>query len=65
MGLVMGCIMLSTSLTDAYAAAQGTAEVTVLHIFGLPVELVGFQGGIIVALLISIVTCLLYTSRCV
>ena len=27
MGLVMGCIMLSTSLTDAYAAAQGTAEV--------------------------------------
>ncbi len=56
MGLVMGCIMLSTSLTDAYAAAQGTAEVTVLHIFGLPVELVGFQGGIIVALLIGIVT---------
>ena len=45
MGLVMGCIMLSNSLTDAYAAAQGTAEVTVLHIFGLPVELVGFQGG--------------------
>ena len=56
MGIVMGCIMLSTSLTDAYAAAQGTAEVTVLHIFGLPVELVGFQGGIIVALLIGIVT---------
>ena len=56
MGLVMGCIMLSGSLTDAYAAAQGTAEVTTLHIFGLPVELVGFQGGIIVALLIGIVT---------
>ena len=56
MGLVMGCIMLSNSLTDAYAAAQGTAEVTVLHIFGLPVELVGFQGGIIVALLIGVVT---------
>ena len=56
MGLVMGCIMLSNSLTDAYAAAQGTAEVTVLHIFGLPVELVGFQGGIIVALLIGVIT---------
>ena len=56
MGLVMGCIMLSGSLTDAYAAAQGTAEVTILHIFGLPVELVGFQGGIIVALLIGVVT---------
>lgn len=56
MGLVMGCIMLSNSLADAYAAAQGTAEITTLHIFGLPVELVGFQGGIIVALLIGIVT---------
>ena len=56
MGLVMGCIMLSNSLADAHAAAQGTAEITTLHIFGLPVELVGFQGGIIVALLIGIVT---------
>ena len=56
MGLVIGCIMLSTSLADAYAAAQGTVDVTTLHIFGLPVELVGFQGGIIVALLIGIVT---------
>lgn len=56
MGLVIGCIMLSTSLADAYAAAQGTVEVTTLHIFGIPVELVGFQGGIIVALLIGIVT---------
>lgn len=56
MGLVIGCIMLSTSLADAYAAAQGTVDVMTLHIFGLPVELVGFQGGIIVALLIGIVT---------
>ena len=56
LGIVMGCIMLSNSLADAYAAAQGTAEVTTLHIFGLPVELVGFQGGIIVALLMGWVT---------
>ncbi len=56
MGIVMGCIMLSTSLADAYAAAQGTVEVTTLHIFGLSVDLIGFQGGIIVALLIGIVT---------
>ncbi len=56
LGIVMGCIMLSNSLTDAYAAAQGTAEVTTLHIFGLGVELVGFQGGIIVALLMGFVT---------
>lgn len=56
LGIVIGCIMLSGSLTDAYAAAQGTAEVTTLHIFGLGVKLVGFQGGIIVALLMGFVT---------
>ncbi len=56
LGIVIGCIMLSNSLADAYAAAQGTAEVTTLRIFGLGVELVGFQGGIIVALLMGFVT---------
>lgn len=56
LGIVIGCIMLSNSLADAYAAAQGTVDVEVLHIFGFPVELVGFQGGIIVALLIGVVT---------
>lgn len=56
MGIVIGCIMLTNSLVDAYAAAQGTVEVTTLHIFGFGVDLVGFQGGIIVALLIGIVT---------
>lgn len=56
MGIVIGCIMLTSSLADAGAAAQGTVEVTTLHIFGLPVDLIGFQGGIIVALLIGIVT---------
>lgn len=56
MGIVIGCIMLSNSLADAYAAALGTVDVTTLHIFGFNVELVGFQGGIIVALLIGIVT---------
>ena len=56
LGIVIGCIMLSPSLADAYAAAQGTVEVTTLHIFGLSVGLVGFQGGIIVALLMGVVT---------
>ena len=56
LGIVIGCIMLTNSLADASAAAQGTVEVTTLHIFGFPVELIGFQGGIIVALLIGIVT---------
>ena len=56
LGIVMGCIMLSDSLANAYAAAQGTVEATTLHIFGLGVDLVGFQGGIIVALLMGFVT---------
>ena len=56
LGIVIGCIMLSDSLAKAYSAAQGTAEVTTLHIFGMGVELVGFQGGIIVALLMGFVT---------
>lgn len=42
MGIVMGCIMLSNSLADAYAAAQGTVDVTTLHIFGVGVDLIGF-----------------------
>lgn len=56
LGIVIGCIMLSDSLANAYSAAQGTVEVTTLHIFGMGVDLVGFQGGIIVALLIGFVT---------
>ena len=35
-------------MPDASAAAQGTVEVTTLHIFSIPVDLIGFQGGIIV-----------------
>lgn len=56
LGIVIGCIMLSDSLANAYSAAQGTVEVTTLHIFGMGVDLVGFQGGIIVALLMGFVT---------
>lgn len=56
LGIVIGCIMLSDSLANAYSAAQGTVEVTTLHIFGMGVKLVGFQGGIIVALLMGFVT---------
>ena len=55
LGLVMGAIMLSNSLADAYAAAQGTVDVEVIHLFGIPIELVGFQGGIIIALMMGFV----------
>ena len=48
--------METLSVLLSEAAAQGTVEVTTLHIFGLPVALVGFQGGIIVALLMGWLT---------
>lgn len=53
MGLVLGCIMLSGSLTDAYAAAQGTAAFETIRLLGIPVDLIGFQGGIIIALMMG------------
>ena len=55
LGLVVGAIMLSNSLSDAYQAAQGLVEPEVINLFGLNVELIGYQGGIIVALMIGIV----------
>ena len=57
MRAVVRCEPVSYTHLDVYKRqAQGTVDVTTLHIFGLPVDLIGFQGGIIVALLIGIVT---------
>lgn len=56
LGIVMGAIMLSANLTNAYDAAQGLATPETLSLFGVPIELVGFQGGIIIALMIGWVT---------
>lgn len=56
LGIVMGAIMLSANLTNAYDAAQGLAAPETLSLFGVPIELVGFQGGIIIALMIGWVT---------
>lgn len=53
LGMVVGAIMLDGSLANAYAAAQGTVTPEILHLFGMNVELVGFQGGIIIALMMG------------
>lgn len=55
LGLVIGALMLSNSLADAYQAAQGTVDVEVISLLGLKIELVGFQGGIIIALMMGFV----------
>ncbi|MFR2835455.1 MAG: PTS transporter subunit EIIC [[Clostridium] nexile] len=52
LGMVVGAIMLDGSLANAYQAAQGLAQPEIISLFGFKIELVGFQGGIIIALMI-------------
>ena len=55
LGLVIGAVMLNSKLTDAYSAAQGTGSPQIINILGLNIKLVGFQGGIIIALMMGAV----------
>ena len=55
LGIVVGAIMLDSSLANAYSVGSGTVVPDVIHIFGLPIEMVGFQGGIIIALMMGFV----------
>ncbi|MGG7145243.1 PTS transporter subunit EIIC [Clostridium butyricum] len=55
LGLVIGAVMLNSKLTDAYSAAQGTGSPEIINILGLNIKLVGFQGGIIIALMMGAV----------
>ena len=56
LGLVIGAIMLHPDLANAYSVGNGTVEPEVINIFGLNVELVAFQGGIIIALMMGFIT---------
>lgn len=53
LGMVVGAIMLDGSLANAYQAAQGLVKPEIINLFGLKIELVGFQGGIIIALMMG------------
>ena len=55
LGLVIGAIMLNAKLVDSYSAAQGLAQPEVINILGLNIELVGFQGGVIIAIMMGAV----------
>ena len=55
LGLVIGAVMLNSNLTDAYSAAQGSITPETINILGLNIQLVGFQGGIIIALMMGAV----------
>lgn len=55
LGLVIGTVMLNNNLADAYAVAQGSVTAESINIFGLEIGLIGFQGGIIIALMMGYV----------
>lgn len=55
LGLVIGAVMLNSNLANAYDAANGTVTPEVINILGLNIKLVGFQGGIIIALMMGFV----------
>ena len=56
LGLVIGAIMLHPDLANAYSVGNGTVQPEIINIFGLNVELVAFQGGIIIALMMGFIT---------
>jgi len=53
--MIVGAIMLDSSLANAYSVGSGSVVPEVIRIFGFPIELVGFQGGIIIALMMGFV----------
>lgn len=55
LGIVVGAIMLDASLANAYDIGKEGFNPEVLNIFGLNIELVGFQGGIIIALMMGFI----------
>lgn len=55
LGLVIGAVMLNSNLADAYEAAKGAVTSEVINVLGLNIKLVGFQGGIIIALMMGFV----------
>ena len=55
LGIVVGAIMLDSSLTNAYLIGTKNFNPEIINLFGLKIELVGFQGGIIVALMMGFV----------
>ncbi len=55
LGLVVGAIMIDSSLANAYSVGSVGFNPEILNLFGLQIEMVGFQGGIIVALLMGFV----------
>lgn len=55
LGLVVGAIMLDGSLANAYSIGTEGFNPEVLRIFNMSIEMIGFQGGVIIALMMGYV----------
>ena len=53
LGIVVGAIMLDGSLANAYSIGTPGFNPEILDLFGLKIQMIGFQGGIIVALMMG------------
>ena len=54
-GIVIGLMLVSPSLPNAYAVAAGTATPITLSILGLSIPVVGYQGSVLPALVLGII----------
>ena len=54
-GIVIGLMLVSPSLPNAYSVAAGTAEPINLYLLGLSVPVVGYQGSVLPALVLGII----------
>lgn len=54
-GIVIGLMLVSPSLPNAYAVAAGTAQPIGLSILGITVPVVGYQGSVLPALVLGII----------
>ena len=50
LGIVLGIMLVSTSLPGGAAVARGEAEPLLIDLFGLEIGIAGFQGSVLVAL---------------
>lgn len=53
-GIVIGLMLVSPSLPNAYVVAGGTAEPIYLSLLGLTIPVVGYQGSVLPALVLGI-----------
>ena len=53
-GIVLGLMLVAPQLPNAYAVAGGTADPIPMDIFGITVQVIGYQGSVLPALVLGI-----------